>query len=71
MASVYFRMVGMWQMDTFVSLMTIVSNRTKRKGNQRTENKERCKWKIKSYSKKEIKIEVDNESFTMIRHRWL
>lgn len=32
---------------------------------------ERCSWKIKRYSKKEIEIEVDGKSFKMIRHRWL
>lgn len=33
--------------------------------------KERCNWKVKSYSNKEIKIEVNGESFTMVRNRWL
>ena len=32
---------------------------------------ERCTWKVKSYSKKEIEIEVLKESFTMVRNRWL
>jgi len=32
---------------------------------------ERCNWKVKRYSKKEIEIEVQNKSFTMVRHRWL
>ncbi len=33
--------------------------------------KERCNWKVKRYSKKTIEIEVNNESFTMVRSGWL